>query len=90
MTKQTKTLNRLLRYTQPSGRMKEYHGNGKNAWMGATYYARCCGHNIKAVQVSRRYSYRYHKTETTYYLDGESIYHRSTFKAALRKLGIAV
>ena len=81
------SLQHLLDVTEPSGLKQEYHGNGSNAWHGpTTYTARKKGYKIKAVQSSHRYSYRWHKTKTVYYIDDEVFYHRSTFKAALRRL----
>ncbi|MCP4493392.1 MAG: hypothetical protein GY820_39710 [Gammaproteobacteria bacterium] len=89
MTKQTESLRMLLLRTEPSGEKTEYHGNGKNAWHGTTLHARCGGHTIRAEMKSHRYSYRWHKTKTTYYLDDAPTCNRGTFKAKLRRAGIA-
>jgi len=43
---------------------REYHGNGKNAWYGQDEIIN--GHSLQ--YVSKRYSYRWHKTQV--WLDG--------------------
>jgi hypothetical protein len=72
----------------PSGLQREYHGNGPNAWYGPDTYEHTDnnGNVVKIVETSRRYSYRWHKKVFSYYINDCRYYHRSSFKAALRRL----
>ncbi len=86
--KPTKSLQQLLRATKPRGLKREYHRNGANAWHGDTLTAECNGLHIEAVRHSVRYSYRWHKTKTHYYINGYYCIDRTDFKRQLRQHGI--
>jgi len=81
-------LQKFLSDHAPSACKQEYHGNGPDAWYGPdTYeYTDDKGNVIQIIETSRRYSYRWHKKEFAYYINDCRYYHRSSFKAALRRL----
>ena len=83
------TINELLRATEPTTCKTEYWGNGKNGYYGGEMIiAEVENHTIAAEDEIRRYSYRWHKRLWCYEIDGQKFYHRSTFKAALRRIGV--
>ena len=82
------SLKELLKRTEPHGLMRQYFGNGKNAYHGGVeIVVSYKGNLIKVVEVIRRYSYRWHKRTWEYYVNDCRVFHRSTFKAELRSLG---
>lgn len=61
---------------RPSRYEREYHGNGKNAWYGQTEEIN--GHTVE--QRSRRYSYRWHKTQV--FFDGKQLLTSADYRRA--------
>ena len=61
---------------RPSPHKKEYHGNGKNSWPGQTEVIN--GHAVE--YRSRRYSYRWHKTQV--FFDGQQLLTAQDYKKA--------
>lgn len=65
---------------RPSAHKQEYHGNGKNAWTGEIDEIN--GHKIE--YVSKRYSYRWHKTHV--YFDDSRLLTAKDYRDAEEKL----
>ena len=81
MTKLTKkNQSGEYRISRPSTHKQEYHGNGPKAWNGQVDEVN--GHTVE--YVSKRYSYRWHKTQV--FFDGKQLRTAADYRNAEESL----